>query len=296
MGPPPTVVLGVPIYGSGEHLDEALDSLLAQTSEELAIVLCDDGPEGVRREAVEAMVGERFSYHRNARRLGLAGNWRRVFELARELHPNAEYFGWASDHDTLDPRCVELLYEALERQPAAVLAYGRTYAFDANGRVVREVGGFETAGVGDVRERLVRTIHGVTAGDTVYGLFRRDTLARAGILRQVMLPDRLLLTEMSVHGELIFVPQAVRHRRITAAMTMRRQRASMFPDGAPVHTRLPWWITHTAVLGWSFVFQRTQPHLSRWAGARLAAVHAGHSAFHAMRRRVSRAVVRLRSP
>ncbi len=294
MSPPPTVVLGVPIYGSGEHLDEALESLLAQTSDELAIVLCDDGPEGVRREAVEAAAGDRFSYHRNAQRLGLAGNWRRVFELARELHPNAEYFGWASDHDSLHPRCVELLREALERQPAAVLAYGRTYAFDANGHTVREVGGFETAGVADVRERLVRTIHGVTAGDMVYGLFRSDALSRAGILRQVLLPDRLLLTELSVHGDLVFVPRAVRYRRITAPMTLRRQRAAMFPDGAPLHTRLPWWLTHTGVLGRSLVFERAQPRLGRWAGARLVAAHARHSAWHATKRRVSRAAARLR--
>jgi len=273
----PAVVLGVPVYGSGDHLEEALASLVAQTSDELALVFCDDGPGGERAELASAAAGdERISYRLNGRRLGLAGNWRETFRLAGELHPGAQFFGWASDHDVLDAHWVELLHRALEQHPRAVLAYGRTRAFDVDGRFLREVGGFETNGVTDRRERLVRTIHRVPAGDMVYGLFRREALARAGVIRDVMLPDRLLLTELTAHGEFVFVPSALRYRRVTAPMSMRRQRASIFPDAVPVHARLPWWITHTAVVRRSF-------------GARLAAVHAVHSARHELSRRVARA-------
>lgn len=270
----------MPVYGSGDHLGEALASLLAQTSDKLAIVFCDDGPGGERTELASAAASdERISYRLNERRLGLAGNWREVFRLAGELYPRAPYFGWASDHDALDPRWVDLLHQALEQHPQAVLAYGRTRAFDADGHFLREVGGFETRDVTDSRERLVRTIHRVPAGDMVYGLFRREALARAGILRDVMLPDRLVLTELTAQGEFVFVPSALRSRRVTAPMSMRRQRASIFPDSVPVHARLPWWMTHTAVV-W------------RSLGARPAAVHAVHSVRHELSRRFARALGR----
>ncbi len=287
-----SVVLGVPLYGSGEHLQEALESLLAQTQPGLALVLCDDGPGDGARAIVEAVAGSdsRVTYRRNERRLGLVENWRRTFEVAGELHPEAGYFGWASDHDACHPRWAERLVDALDRSPAAVLAYGRTYQFDADRHVVHEVDRFETAGLSDPRERLARALRGMRAGDMVYGVYRREPMQRSGVIRRLLLPDRLLLSELSVQGEFLHVPRALRYRRITGRATLARQRASLFRDDAPAYTRLPWWAVHTAAFGWAITRGEAAPEAGTLGRLRLVATHAWHNFAFAMHSRIGRVI------
>lgn len=289
-----SVVLGVPLYGRGEHLHEALESLLAQTQPGLSLVLCDDGPGEDARATVETVAGAdpRVTYRRNERRLGLVENWRRTFELAGELHPEVPYFGWASDHDACHPRWAEHLVDALEGSPAAVLAYGRTYQFDSDRHVVREVDAFDTAGLTDPRERLARALRGMRAGDMVYGVYRREPMRRSGIIRSLLLPDRLLLTELSVQGEFVYVPNALRYRRVTGRATLARQRASLFPEGegAPAYTRLPWWAVHTAVFAWATTRGETAPPGNTAGRLRLIATHARQNFLFAMHSRVGRVI------
>jgi len=287
-----SLVLGVPLYGSGEHLQEALESLLAQTQPALALVLCDDGPGEGARAVVEAVVADdsRVTYRRNERRLGLVENWRRTFEVAGELHPEARYFGWASDHDACHPRWAERLVDALERSPAAVLAYGRTYQFDSERRVVHEVDRFDTAGVLDPQERLAAALRRMRAGDMVYGVYRREPMQRSGIIRRLLLPDRLLLAELSVQGEFVHVPRALRYRRVTGRATLARQRASLFRGPVTAYARLPWWLVHTAAFAWAITVGGSGAGLDGSTRARLIAAHARGNFAFALRSRIGRVI------
>lgn len=287
-----SVVLGVPLYGRGEHLQEALESLLAQTQPGLALVLCDDGPGEEARAIVEAVAAgdPRVTYRRNERRLGLVENWQRTFEVAGELHPEARYFGWASDHDACHPRWAEHLVDALVRSPAGLLAYGRTYQFDSNRHVVREVDRFDTVGVPDPQARLAAALQHMRAGDMVYGVYRREPMRRAGVIRRVLVPDRLLLTELSVQGEFIHVPRALRYRRVTARATLGRQRAGLFRDSAPAYTRLPWWLVHTGVFAWAITAGGAGTALESSSRAGLIATHARLNFGFAVRSRIGRVV------
>jgi len=287
-----SVVLGVPLYGHGEHLREALESLLAQTQPALALVLCDDGPGDGARGVVESVAGgdPRVTYRPNERRLGLVENWQRTFEVAGELHPEARYFAWASDHDACHPRWAERLVDALELAPAAVVAYGRTYQFDSDRHVVREVDRFDTAGVSDPRERLAGTLRHIRAGDMVYGVYRREPMQRAGIIRSLLLPDRLLLAELSVQGEFVYVPRALRYRRVTGRATLARQRASLFGGPAPAYARLPWWLVHTAAFAWALIAGRSGGGLDSRTRVSLIAAHARGNLAFAVRSRIGRVI------
>jgi hypothetical protein len=230
------------------------------------------------------------TYRRNERRLGLVENWQRTFEVAGELYPEARYFGWASDHDACHPRWAEHLTDALERRPAAVLAYGRTYQFDSDRHVVREVDRFDTIGVTAPQARLAAALRHMRAGDMVYGVYRRESMRRAGVIRRVLLPDRLLLTELSVQGEFVHVPRALRYRRVTARATLARQRASLFRDGAPPHTRLPWWLVHTAVFARAITVGAAGTALDGSSRACLIATHARFNLAFAVHSRIGRVV------
>lgn len=77
------LTIAIPYYSHRDFLVEAIDSVLAQTSEDWELLVVDDlGP-----EPAEDLVAEyddpRIRYVRNEVNLGLAGNWNECVRLAR---------------------------------------------------------------------------------------------------------------------------------------------------------------------------------------------------------------------
>jgi len=259
----PRVVVGVPLFNNAEHLPQALESLLAQTYAEIAFVLLDDRSSDATSEvsARYATLDHRISFEVNERRLGLVANSRLAFERARELHPSLEYFAWGSDHDVWHPRWAASLVRVLDESPEAVAAYPLNIGISDDGDVMRQPWRFETHGLRSPWTRLRASCLEMAAGNMVYGLFRAEALERCGVLHHVLLPDRLLLSELSLHGEFRQVPATLWQRRFRAGVrpSLARQRASFFPDRVPLHSHVPWLLTHTAVLFWSLVVLRRGP-------------------------------------
>ncbi len=245
----PRAVVGVPIRDDADHLPQALETLLGQTAPELAVVVVDDSdtdePGAVARSF--AARDARVAYHRNERRLGLVGNWRQAFALARAAAPAAPYFAWGSDHDVWEPRWLAALCAELDGHPSAVLAYPLNDAISEDATVVRGPWRFATAGE-RAPVRFVRVLRRMVAGDMVYGLFRADALEACGVLRDVLMPDRLLLAELSLHGEFRQVPELLWHRRLRARPVdgPLQRGPELFPGARP--SRLPWWLAHARVL------------------------------------------------
>jgi glycosyltransferase involved in cell wall biosynthesis len=250
---PPRTVFGLPVRNGEDHLAEALGSLIGQTRGDLAVVVVDNASSDRTGEiARECAAGEpRLLYRRNERMLGLVDNWRRAFDLAGKLFPDASYFAWASDHDLWEPGWLAALTAELESHPEAVLAYPTCIRIDDAGleRSSRERH-FDTAGVAAPAERLRRAVREMPAGDMVYGLLRRDAAARCGPFPLVLLPDRLFLARLSLEGEFRQVHSSLWRRRYRRGQTfaVERQRRAFFVDDVPARAYLPWWLAHTALL------------------------------------------------
>lgn len=270
----PRVVVGVPLFRHADYLPQALETLLGQTLREVAFVLCDDRSpdDSVAVAARYAQSDPRIHLEINERRLGLVANWWRTFELARRLHPDAEYFVWGSDHDAWHPRFLTEVVAALDARPGAVLAFPRNVRVDADGSVLRKP--WTDRGTDGLQEPVARVraaCDRMVPGDMVYGVVRAETMARTRF-RPVLVPDRLLLSELAMLGEFVEVPQVLWHRRFKHPVTAARQRASLFGSRAPWWTRLPWWVPHAACLTASALKGPAFPGLSRGRRLLLGAV------------------------
>jgi glycosyltransferase involved in cell wall biosynthesis len=268
----PRVIIGSPLFNHAKDFREAIESILGQTFTDFALVLVDDcstdETAAIAREYVD--LDRRVSYQLNEQRLGLVDNARRSFDLARARYPDAEYFAWASDHDLWHPRWLQELVEALDRHPDVVLAYPLNRRIGPAGEVLaRRPWAFDTFGITDPWKRLRLSIRQMSAGNMVYGLYRVDLLERAGVYRRVLVPDRLLMTELAVYGQFKQVPQVLWFRRWYGRIfSLDRQRKSFFPGGRPLYMYAPWWMSHGVSLFWTFgVEQRGLPAVTRTAGA-----------------------------
>jgi glycosyltransferase involved in cell wall biosynthesis len=136
----PRVVLGLPAFARPDSLPRALESLLSQTYQDFALVVVDDAPHANVAEIVERYVhGQpQISYLANPTRLGMVGNWRKVFEQGRMRYPQSDYFAWVSDHDVWHARWLETLVSVLDREPEVVVAYTASLRTTRGRRVAGE--------------------------------------------------------------------------------------------------------------------------------------------------------------
>jgi hypothetical protein len=261
----PRVVVGVPLHENVPHLRAALGSLLAQRFDELAVVVVDDSrSDEPGRIVQDEFEDPRLDYSRNPRHLGLVGAWGRAFERARERHPGLTYFAWGSDHDLWEPDWLPQMVETLDTHPEAVLAYPLSDRIDDEGAQIRGPWRFETAGTKSRARRFATTIRRMVAGDMVYGLMRAEALAACGALRNVLLPDRLLIAELALQGEFRQVPELLWHRRGAPRERGEPARQRARHPNRPVWAHTPWSLQHAAAIFWNEgVHARGKPAVGR---------------------------------
>jgi glycosyltransferase involved in cell wall biosynthesis len=291
-------VIGVPLYNRAEYLPHAMTSLLAQSYERVRFVLIDDASTDTTTSIACDLADRdpRIHFERNERRLGLVGNWARCFARARELHPQVKYFAWASDHDVWDIDWLQRLVEVLETQPTAVLAYPRSqWLMGDGGAIQRPQNRLEVTAGTAIRLRLWETARRMSAGSMVYGLFRYEALAATSGYRSVLEPDRLLLAEASLQGGICYVPLALWTRRFPKTATRTRQRASIFPAGAPIYSYLSPHLTHVAALTWWYTVRGAGgPAITRAEGLVAAASYGLAITERSVRKRSRRLVKALK--
>lgn len=263
----PRIVLGMTLYNNARHLREAADSLLGQSRTDFVLLMLDDSSsdetEAIAREYERR--DSRVRFFRHAERQGMIPTWREVAELARREYPDAAYFAWVSDHDRWHPEWLARLVAELDAHPDVVLAYPLSPRINEDGTPgPKEPRTFDTRGIGSVQERWSRFCYdGVGAGDIVYGVARIPALKAAGIFRSVLRPDRLLMAELTLHGQIRQVDEPLWFRRETSVSSVARQSVTLFAGSAPLWFVLPAWIQHGAVL-FNEYGRRTAPlHISR---------------------------------
>ena len=271
----PRVVLGMPAYARPDTLPRTIESLLSQTFRDFALVVVDDAPSPATRAIVESYTSDwaHLVYEANPIRLGMIGNWRRVFERARQLYPSSEYFAWVSDHDLWHARWLQEMVTVLDRHPEVVLAYPQNIQVTVDGvKTTARTKVFDTFGITDRGERIRKAARYMLSGDMIYGLVRADALARAGVFRRVITPDRQVLLALSLFGQFRLVPEVLWYREFLRRFDLRRQRQAFFPHGVPSYAHISSHLQHCATLLWDFgVRGRGQPVFGRAAGVRYSA-------------------------
>jgi len=218
---PPRVTLGVPVYNGARHLEPCLESLIAQTYDDLEIVISDNASTDRTPEICRSYCerDERVRYYRQPRNLGVAANYRVVLELAR-----GELFKWAAHDDVCAPEFVERCVAALDRSSAVVLAFPKIQFIDDSGKVLS---GYD-AGVrwrdhpkayGRLADLLTDRTRNLCKWQ--FGLMQRDLLLRTGLIGNYNASDEVLMAELALLGQFVEVDEPLFLSRIHETSSMR---------------------------------------------------------------------------
>lgn len=204
------VSIGLPVRNGGSFVAQAISSLLAQTFTDFELIIADNASTDDTEETCRAFAARdrRIRYVRHEQNQGAAHNFNFVFHQA-----SGEYFKWAAHDDLLEPEYLERCVEVLDRQPDVVLCHAHTDLIDSVGA---PMGSFRIPMRVDSRLPWQR-FHdlAVVRHDCVlvFGLIRREVLARTPLIASYVGSDRVLLCELALHGRFHEVPQRLFHRR-----------------------------------------------------------------------------------
>lgn len=175
----PAVSIGMPIYNKPQFLEQALDSLLAQTFRDFELLISDNAsPDPRIREICERYTKQdsRIRYVRQPETRTAMENFSFVYE-----NTTAPYFMWAADDDIWEPAFVERGIVALKADPAKSAWLPQFDRIDAAGKVTETyppVSGMRSAG--RKRSEIVRFLLDAQKHNKkvmlIYALFRREAV------------------------------------------------------------------------------------------------------------------------
>ncbi len=117
----------IPTYNCAAYLVEAIESILAQTYQDVEIIVIDDGSTDNTRQVLEPYQGRIVYLYQENRGESVARN--RGIEVAK-----GEFIAFLDADDLWLPTKLERQVAAMDLYPEAVLAYSYAYAVDASGQ------------------------------------------------------------------------------------------------------------------------------------------------------------------
>jgi glycosyltransferase involved in cell wall biosynthesis len=222
----PLVSIGLPVFNGEALIGRALESLLTQDFRDFEIIVCDNASQDATVQIAAAYADRdgRIRLYRNPQNLGLAGNFNRTFELSR-----GRYFKWAAHDDWHAPESLRVTVQAMEENPAATLCTTGVSVVDEHGAEFdRWVQPADLTGP-EPHRRMHQLL--LTLGEThpMYGLISASALAQTQLIQGYVGSDRTLLSELSLLGPFVDVPEIL-HFYTVSASARRNYRPSVYYD------------------------------------------------------------------
>ena len=231
----PRVSIGLPVFNGEKYLEEALNSILAQTYQDFELIISDNASTDRTQQICLSYAAKdsRIRYYRNERNLGASKNFNRVLELS-----SGEYFKWAAHDDILAPEFLEKCMSVLDQDPSIVLCYSKTASIDERGDLV---------GTYDYEMRIDSRKPHVRFGDlisvrypcahAIFGVVRATSLKMTPLIGNYIGSDRNLLAEIGLIGRIYEIPERLLFRR-----KHPKTYTKLSPWWDPnVQILLPWW-------------------------------------------------------
>lgn len=127
----PSIATLVPAYNAAQHIEQALDSVAAQTRLPDQIIVVDDGSRDATADIVRRWADQHDSIALHLVQQANAGA--SAARNAAILATDADYIAFLDADDLYEPAHHALLSGALERHPSLAIAFGQQSVFTAEG-------------------------------------------------------------------------------------------------------------------------------------------------------------------
>lgn len=203
----PELSIGLPVFNGEAYLDAAIDSIARQTFGDWELILADNASTDGTAEICAAWAARdpRIRWARSENHTGAARNFNRAFDLGR-----GRYFKWAAHDDLIEPTYLERCLGALHADRGIVLAHSEMSEIDERGAVRRpldaRIKNMDAPSAAARFRGAIDLDHGCF---DVFGVARREALARTRLIAPYLGSDRVLLAELALQGRIVRVPEVL---------------------------------------------------------------------------------------
>jgi glycosyltransferase involved in cell wall biosynthesis len=194
-----------PAHNHGKHIDEAIRSVLLQTTADFELVISDDASTDDTIAQIKKFSDPRILLLTNEENAGPSINSRRCFARS-----SGKYIAWFSPDDVYEPNTLELLSSYLDAHPEVVGVFGGARLIDESDIFTGEQ--WKDYGVGMDRFRLLKSLfYCESVLCPPAGMIRREALEsinyRTPSIRQVS--DVELWIKLLFTGDLTILPENI---------------------------------------------------------------------------------------
>lgn len=213
----PSLSIGLPVFNGEDYLEEAVESILAQTYTEFELIISDNASTDRTEEICHSFAERdwRVKYFRNLQNIGATQNWYRVFDLSC-----GKYFASAAHDDIYSPEFMEKCISILEQDPSIVVCYSKTSIIDEQGKRLDDdrIARMLEAGIDTISPRASVRLYNVINVDylciQLYGVMQAEALRKTKVFAGYYGCDRNTLAELALLGKIYELPQYLFHHRI----------------------------------------------------------------------------------
>jgi glycosyltransferase involved in cell wall biosynthesis len=240
MNDQPVVSIGLAVYNGEDYLEQAIQSILAQTYTDFELIISDNASTDRTAEICQkyAAIDKRICYSRNETNIGGANNENLTFKLSR-----GQYFRWAAHDDVCAPTLIEKCVAALEEHPEAVLCHTYIVEIDGSGKPIKT----NTRNNGQdpdpyIRFRTIASSHDFL--EEIYGLVRSEVMQKTRLQLNYTASDRTLLSELGLHGQFHQIQEPLFYKRFHEGNVYLdwRTRMAWFDNAYQGRIVFPFWM------------------------------------------------------
>ena len=193
-------VIGVPVYNEEEYLNETLESLIIQDTENVKFIISDNHSTDNSWQIINDLCGhdKRFSIHKQSENKGAMYNFKYTLNKLE-----SEYFMWVGAHDCISDGYINAMIEALDLDPTLSMAFGIPHKiidrFD-DGPLRRSIHEFPD----EKLERFLYATKNIRFCTMVHSLFRKNLIKRFDI-KTTFGADFVLICYLLWFGNLRYV-------------------------------------------------------------------------------------------
>jgi len=204
------VSIGLPVFNGENYLLTAVESVLAQTFTDWELIISDnastDGTENLGLDFSSR--DPRIRYSRQPGNVGAAPNFNFTFAEA-----SGEFFQWLAHDDYLHPEWLARCVSELDADPLVQLVYGQELSVDDAGRIIGKRPYLQPNARASAHERVYAILSNDRGSPAVFGLMRREILARTDLIGSYDASDQVLLVDMALRGKIVELPEWLYYHR-----------------------------------------------------------------------------------
>ena len=128
----PMIDIVISTYNRANYLGLAITSVLGQNNVNYNLYILDNCSTDNTKEVVESFVGQKLTYIKNDRNLGMVGNWNKAL-----LTGNSEYVHIFHDDDLLEPDFIDNVYAVITDNSDCVFIHSAVNIIDEQGVILK---------------------------------------------------------------------------------------------------------------------------------------------------------------